>query len=149
MITIDRVDHVGIRVADLDRATAFYEIFGFKQIRAAGNDDVVVMKNDVDVEINIIFNSNNSNNDKNILMDVPDKYPGFTHVAFRVGSIAATVATLNGIAARWEPAGSSGTASARLRRMAGSPSCPSRSPRTASRRPTAPGLRCPCARCHT
>ena len=95
MITIDRVDHIGIRVADLNRATAFYEIFGFKQIRAAGNDDVVVMKNDVDVEINIIFNSNNSNNDKNILMDVSDKYPGFTHVAFRVGSIAATVATLN------------------------------------------------------
>ena len=95
MINIERVDHIGIRVADLERATAFYEIFGFKQIRAADNDAVVVMKNAEDVEINIIFNANNSNDDKNILMDVPDKYPGFTHVAFRVDSIADTVKALN------------------------------------------------------
>ena len=95
MINIARVDHIGIRVADLDRATAFYKIFGFEELRAADNDAVVVMKNGQDVEINIIFNANNANDNKNILMDVPDKYPGFTHVAFRVDSIAATVATLN------------------------------------------------------
>ena len=95
MINIDRVDHIGIRVADLDRAREFYEIFGFKQIHAADNDDVVVMKNPDDVEINIIFNANNSNDDKNILMDVPDKFPGFTHVAFRVTSIADTITALN------------------------------------------------------
>jgi len=95
MINIDRVDHIGIRVADLDRATAFYKLFGFEQLRAADNDDVVVMKNSQDVEINIIFNANNSNDNNNILMDVPDKYPGFTHVAFRVDSIAKTIAALN------------------------------------------------------
>ena len=95
MITIDRVDHIGIRVADLKRAEAFYRLFGFETVRAAENDAVVVMKNNNDVEINIIFNANNSNNDNNILMDVPDKYPGFTHVAFRVDSIAKTVAALH------------------------------------------------------
>jgi lactoylglutathione lyase len=95
MINIDRVDHIGIRVADLDRAKTFYRIFGFEELRAAENDDVVVMKNGQDVEINIIFNANNSNDNKNILMDVPDKYPGYTHVAFRVSSIADTVAALN------------------------------------------------------
>ena len=95
MINIDRVDHIGIRVADLDRAMTFYRIFGFEEVRAADNDDVVVMKNVEDVEINIIFNANNSNDNKNILMDVPDKYPGYTHVAFRVTSIADTVAALN------------------------------------------------------
>lgn len=95
MINIARVDHIGIRVADLDRATAFYKLFGFEELRAADNDDVVVMKNGQDVEINIIFNANNSNDNKNILMDVPDKYPGYTHVAFRVESIADTVASLN------------------------------------------------------
>jgi lactoylglutathione lyase len=99
MINIARVDHIGIRVADLDRATAFYRIFGFEQLHAAENDAVVVMKNDQDVEINIIYNANNANDDKNILMDVPEKYPGYTHVAFRVESIADTVAALreNGI----------------------------------------------------
>ena len=30
MITIDRVDHIGIRVADVDRATAFYDYSGSK-----------------------------------------------------------------------------------------------------------------------
>lgn len=95
MINIDRIDHIGIRVADLDRAMAFYRIFGFEQLHAAENDAVVVMKNAQDVEINIIYNANNANDGNNILMDVPDKYPGFTHVAFRVTSIADTVAALN------------------------------------------------------
>ena len=95
MINIDRVDHIGIRVADRDRAMTFYRIFGFEEVRAADNDDVVVMKNVQDVEINIIFNANNANDDKNILMDVPDKYPGYTHVTFRVTSISETVAALN------------------------------------------------------
>jgi lactoylglutathione lyase len=95
MINIARVDHIGIRVADLDRAMAFYNLFGFERLRAADNDAVVVMKNSQDVEINIIYNANNANDDKNILMDVPDKFPGFTHVAFRVESIADTVTALN------------------------------------------------------
>ena len=95
MITIDRVDHIGIRVADVDRAIAFYNLFGFETMREAENDDVVVMRNSKDVEINIIFNANNTNDNNNILMDVPDKYPGFTHVAFRVDSIAKTVAALH------------------------------------------------------
>ncbi len=95
MITIDDVDHIGIRVADLDRAMAFYKLFGFETLRAGKNDDVMVIKNSQDVEINLIYNANNTNDDKNILMDVPDKYPGYTHVAFRVSSIANTVAALN------------------------------------------------------
>ena len=35
----------------------------------------------------------------NILMDVPDKFPGYTHMALRVMSIPATIAALtaNGI----------------------------------------------------
>lgn len=95
MINIDSVDHIGIRVADLERAEAFYRLFGFDAVRTAENDAVVVMKNSQDVEINIIFNANNNNDNNNILMDVPDKYPGFTHVAFRVDSIANTVAALH------------------------------------------------------
>jgi catechol 2,3-dioxygenase-like lactoylglutathione lyase family enzyme len=29
-IAIERVDHIGIRVRDLDRALAFYRVFGFR-----------------------------------------------------------------------------------------------------------------------
>ena len=43
MIEIDNIDHIGIRVADRDRAIKFYNLFGFKSVRAADNDDVIVM----------------------------------------------------------------------------------------------------------
>ena len=95
MIKIKSIDHIGIRVADKDRAIEFYNLFDFKLVRAADNDDVTVMKNDHDVEINIIFNANNTNKNNNILMDEMDKYPGFTHIAFRVDSIKNTIEKLN------------------------------------------------------
>jgi len=94
MIDIQTVDHVGIRVADLDRALAFYGLFGFVAEHRAQNDAVVVIKNLHEVEINLIYNANNESGGKNILMDVPEKYPGYTHVAFRVGSIAETITML-------------------------------------------------------
>jgi len=100
MIDIQTVDHVGIRVADIDRALAFYRQFGFVAEHRAENDAVVVIKNRHGVEINLIYNVNNDNDGKNILMDVPDKYAGYTHAAFRVSSIAGAVRMLraNGIA---------------------------------------------------
>ena len=95
MIEIDNIDHIGIRVSDRDRAIKFYNLFGFKSVRAADNDDVIVMKNDKNVEINIIFNANNNNNNNNILMDEVERFPGYTHVAFRVDSIKSTIEKLN------------------------------------------------------
>ena len=35
-VDIERVDHIGIRVRDLDRALAFYRVLGFTP-RAPGN----------------------------------------------------------------------------------------------------------------
>ena len=34
-IAIERVDHIGIRVRDLDRALAFYGVLGFELVRRA------------------------------------------------------------------------------------------------------------------
>jgi len=39
-ITIERVDHIGIRVRDLDRALAFYRVLGFTLVHRAVGDDV-------------------------------------------------------------------------------------------------------------
>ncbi|MCH7914750.1 MAG: VOC family protein [Deltaproteobacteria bacterium] len=99
MIDIEKVDHIGIRVADVDRALNFYKILGFKLHDKATNDDVVIIRTKLDVEINLIYNANNDNDGKNILMDVGDKYPGYTHLALRVGSIKGTIEVLkeNGI----------------------------------------------------
>jgi len=94
MIDIQRVDHIGIRVRSLDRALAFYRIFGFELLRRSENDDVAIVRNSNGVELNLVFNANAGNPASNILMDVGEKYPGFTHIALRVGSIPETIAVL-------------------------------------------------------
>jgi lactoylglutathione lyase len=93
-ITIERVDHIGIRVRDLDRAVAFYKVLGFEFGHRAAGDDVAIIRNAQGVEINLIFNANAGDPGKNVLMDVGEKYPGYTHVALRVASIPATIAAL-------------------------------------------------------
>lgn len=94
MVDIRNVDHIGIRVADIERAMRFYGLFGFVLEHRAGNDAVVVMKNRHGVELNLVYNANDDNGGRNILMDVPPKYAGYTHVAFGVASIADTIAML-------------------------------------------------------
>jgi lactoylglutathione lyase len=95
-ITIEQVDHIGIRVRDLECALGFYRVLGFELAHKVTFDAVAIIKNAAGVEINLIINANAGDAAKNILMDVGDKYPGFTHVALRVGSIPATIAALKG-----------------------------------------------------
>ena len=65
----------------------FYKILGFQLEQEVDFDAVIIMKNNSGVEINLINNGKDISDGKNILMDVPEKYPGFTHVAFSVESI--------------------------------------------------------------
>jgi lactoylglutathione lyase len=98
-IDIPRVDHIGIRVRDLERAMRFYAVLGFTLHARATDDAVAIIRNEHDVEINLIYNANADAGGKNILMDVGEKYPGYTHVALRVASIKATIDALreNGV----------------------------------------------------
>ena len=93
-IAIERVDHIGIRVRDLDRALAFYRLLGFALAQRAEDDDVAIIRNEHGVELNLVFNANAGDPAANILMDVPEKFPGYTHIALRVASVPATLATL-------------------------------------------------------
>jgi len=93
-IEIAAVDHIGVRVRDLDRAMKFYGLLGFELHYKAGNDAVAVVKNAHAVELNLVYNANAGPEGKNILMDVGEKYPGYTHVALRVMSIKAVIQTL-------------------------------------------------------
>ena len=99
-IAIERVDHIGIRERHLDRALAFYRVLGFELAHRAKGDDVAIVRNTHGVELNLIFNANAGDPEANILMDIRDKFPGYTHMALRVASIPATLAALkaNGIA---------------------------------------------------
>ena len=94
MIKIETVDHLGIRVADKARALAFYETLGFKLVHESDFDAVVILKNAAGVELNLIINGIDKTGGKNILMDVPEKHPGYTHVAYRVADIRAVIAAL-------------------------------------------------------
>ena len=93
-IAIERVDHIGIRVRDLERALAFYGVLGFQLSHRATGDDVAIIRNPQGVELNLIFNANAGELGVNLLMDVPEKYAGYTHMALRVVSIPATIAAL-------------------------------------------------------
>jgi lactoylglutathione lyase len=93
-ITVERVDHIGIRVRELERALDFYRALGFDLMRRAEGDDVAIIRNENGVELNLIFNADDGEPGTNVLMDVPGKYPGYTHIALRVASIPATIAAL-------------------------------------------------------
>ena len=94
MIAIEKVDHLGIRITDKTRALAFYATLGFRIEHEVDFDAVIIVKNAENVELNLIVNGVDRTGGKNILMDVPDKHPGLTHVALRVADIRATIATL-------------------------------------------------------
>lgn len=98
-IDIRGVDHIGIRVRDLERAMKFYAMLGFSLHARATNDAVAIVRNAHGVELNLVYNANADAGGKNILMDVGEKYPGYTHVALRVASIKAAIEALraNGI----------------------------------------------------
>ena len=93
-IGIERVDHIGIRVRDLDRALRFYRVLGFAMLRRAEGDNVAIVRNEHGVELNLVFNANAGDPAANVLMDMTDKFPGYTHIALRVASIPATIAVL-------------------------------------------------------
>ena len=94
MIEVARVDHVGVRVRDLERSLRFYKILGFEIHAKAANDAVAIVRNEHDVELNLVYNANADSGGRNVLMDVGEKYPGYTHLAFRVASIKATIEAL-------------------------------------------------------
>ena len=84
MLSIEKVDHVGIRVRDKTRAIAFYETLGFLTLADAGFDQghPVIMQHALGVVLNLLGPASTTE-DKNILMDVEAKHPGITHVALR------------------------------------------------------------------
>ena len=86
MIEVTEYDHVGIRVSDRVRAIAFYSELGFvpENAETAQTANAVYIVNKQGVRIHLICNGLPAPNDQNILMDIPEKWPGVTHPAFIV-----------------------------------------------------------------
>lgn len=93
-IPITGLAHVGIRVHDLERAVAFYRLLGFeKTVGPIGPEPVAILMHPSGVEINLVLNAP-SPNTPNVLMDVPVKAPGITHLALACPDISAAKRTL-------------------------------------------------------
>jgi len=88
MLNIEYVNHVGIRIEERSRSVAFYDMLGFELTEDAGFDDghPIIMKHPSGVVLNLLGPAN-AGSGKNILMDVSEKYPGYTHIALTVSDL--------------------------------------------------------------
>ncbi len=88
MLGIQSVDHVGLRISDKDRSVAFYQTLGFKLITDAGfeNGHPIILIHPGGVVFNLLGPATESQGE-NILMDVAEKHPGYTHVALKLESV--------------------------------------------------------------
>jgi lactoylglutathione lyase len=91
-VRLTGVNHIGIRVRELARSLEFYAHLGFTQIWYSEPEHVLGLRNPTGIELNLIVNA--AADGPNVLMDVPQKHAGYTHVSFRVASIEDTVAQL-------------------------------------------------------
>lgn len=82
---ITKINHVGLRVRELSTTRAFYEKLGFAFIVGPiGPEPVAIMEHPSGVNINFILNTSHDAAAANVLMDVPEKHTGFTHIALEI-----------------------------------------------------------------
>lgn len=89
------INHIGIRVTSLEVARRFYKQLGFIFIIGpVGPEPVAIMEHPSGVNINFILNAD-SGITNNILMDVKERHPGYTHIALNVTDIKSIEEKLN------------------------------------------------------
>ncbi len=97
MKEINGINHVGIRVSNFDSARKFYEKLGFEFIVGPiGPEPVAVMEHPSGININFILNAD-SGIENNILMDITERHPGYTHIALNVIDIKSVEDKINSL----------------------------------------------------
>jgi len=92
---ITRINHIGIRVSDLDASREFYEKIGFEFVLGpVGPEPVAIMEHPSGVNINFILNANQEKVE-NVLMDIPLKHTGYTHMALEVTNLESVKSQLD------------------------------------------------------
>lgn len=85
MKEITQINHVGLRVRDMDVAREFYGRLGFRFLAGpVGPEPVAIVEHESGININLILNTSEDASTDNILMDVPQKHTGFTHIALEI-----------------------------------------------------------------
>lgn len=96
MKEITRINHVGVRVRDLAVTREFYERLGFEFLAGPiGPEPVAIMEHPSGVNINFILNVSPDSSPTNLLMDVPEKHTGYTHIALEITDSDAVEQQLN------------------------------------------------------
>jgi lactoylglutathione lyase len=82
---ITRINHVGLRVRDLEISRKFYENLGFEFLAGpVGPEPAAIIEHPSGVNINFILNASEDAPVDNILMKEDMKYPGYTHIALEI-----------------------------------------------------------------
>ena len=84
-------DHVGIRVTDRVRSLAFYSDLAFELDAAHSSETAIEIVSSQGVRLNLIVNAVPTPDGDNILLDRPEKWPGYTHAAFVVDRLEEVV----------------------------------------------------------
>jgi lactoylglutathione lyase len=91
---ISGVAHIGIRVFELSRSRKFYEDLGFEFIAGPlGPEPVAILRHPAGIVLNLILNGSAAEA-PNVLMDVPEKHAGYTHMSLLVHSLDEATAEL-------------------------------------------------------
>jgi len=98
MLNIQSIDHVGIRVSDKQRSISFYADLGYEVLSDSGFDQghPVIMRHPSGLILNLLGPATDKAGE-NVLMDEPEKFPGYTHVALRITSAADTEALMESL----------------------------------------------------
>ena len=97
MKEITGINHVGIRVTDPGTGESILFAARLRiHYRASWPEPVAIMEHPCGVNINLILNAD-SGIAGNILMDVPERHPGYTHMALDVTDIVAVEAAINAL----------------------------------------------------
>jgi lactoylglutathione lyase len=93
-IPVRGLAHIGIRVHDLERSVRFYGLLGFVKTKGPiGPEPVAILDHPSGLEINLVLNAPLAQ-EPNVLMDVPEKHAGITHIALLCPDILAAQARL-------------------------------------------------------
>lgn len=85
MKEITRINHVGLRVRDMEVSREFYGRLGFEFLAGpVGPEPVAIVEHPSGININLILNVSDDAPRKNVLMEGDMKYPGYTHIALEI-----------------------------------------------------------------
>lgn len=90
------INHVGLRVRDLDVTKDFYGKLGFRFVAGPiGPEPVAVLLHPCGVNLNLILNASADASPSNILMDEEIKHAGYTHIALEISDAKSVEASLD------------------------------------------------------